>query len=297
MDHLSSSPIYRQSNRDWTVVDDNAGQTDIPVLHVSTQHALMQAIGYAKYTAEPYERIYLRGQRELYDSLRPSAYRHFQASVSAQDKTHQKLAQVVADFKASCPIASQIDDDALEPLLQHYGIATTWLDVVDNIWVALWFALHEARGCGKRNEFVHFDRRIADGKNQFGYLLLVKADFSTRASQKKGFMFGRETETVDLRIAAPSVFLRPHAQHGLLFRAKGSVPGQLEKLARVADYSKFVVGIIRFDLKNALNWMGNGEIHSIRSLFPPPYFDSGYKILLDSGVSHPYLGCIHHVGA
>ncbi|WP_420914265.1 FRG domain-containing protein [Comamonas aquatica] len=41
--------------------------------------------------------------------------------------------------------------------MQHYGLNTTWIDIVDNIWVALWFACHEAR-CTKDGKFIHYQR-------------------------------------------------------------------------------------------------------------------------------------------
>ncbi|GAA0468199.1 hypothetical protein Ade02nite_79030 [Paractinoplanes deccanensis] len=39
-------------------------------------------------------------------------------------------------------LGSGVPRYAAEPLLQHYGIRTRWLDLVGNIWSALWFACH-----------------------------------------------------------------------------------------------------------------------------------------------------------
>jgi hypothetical protein len=58
------------------------------------------------------------------------------------------------------PIFQQIKLFSHEPLLQHYGLATTWIDLVDNIWVALWFACHKAHISGKRSQYLHFEKRL-----------------------------------------------------------------------------------------------------------------------------------------
>lgn len=35
---------------------------------------------------------------------------------------------------------------SLSALLQHYGVKTTWLDVVDDLRIASWFAMHKISG-------------------------------------------------------------------------------------------------------------------------------------------------------
>jgi hypothetical protein len=121
---------------------------------------------------------------------------------------------------------------------------------------------------------------------------LIGADINKRNGQKPGYYFGENTELVDLRMAVPSVFLRPHAQHGLLFRCKGAAN------ERPNDYSKQIRGIVRVSLKDALDWLGEGKIVGTHSLFPPPFYDNGYQILLESGVAiDKHIGSISMVGA
>lgn len=107
-----------------------------------------------------------------------------------------------------------------------------------------------------------------------------------------GLFRGPRTELVDLRVACPSIFLRPHAQHGVLFRKKGI------GVVRPTDYADQVRGIIRIDLSNALAWVGNAITLGTHTLFPPPYYDHGYKILLDEKFeSKNHVGSIFMVGA
>ena len=260
------------------------------LLHVETPHALIQAIGYLKHTVQPWERVLFRGQNFLYPSLCPSLYRGIK-STSTQAARHGKVNQLVQSFSNSAGIFQNIPEYAREPLLQHYGIKTTWLDVVDNIWVAIWFAVHGAYSSGRHLEFLHFEERKVTPTDKYGYILLVKVDEDRKLSPRKGMLSGKLTETVDLRIAVPSIFLRPHAQHGLLFRKRGI------SVNRDLDYSSTVQAVIRFDLENGVAWLGRGTMHSIRSLFPPPYFDDGYRILLEFELKDRDFGSIHHIGA
>lgn len=256
------------------------------VYHVNSPHALMQSVGYLKHTALPWERILLRGQSQLYNSLSPTLYR----GISKQGKRHERLAGVIQEFATASPLFKGIPHYAQEPLLQHYGIKTTWLDVVDNVWVALWFALNRVITSGPEGQYWHFEARDAlDG--EFGYILLMRVEDSRNERVRKGISKGELTETIDLRIAAPSVFLRPHAQHGLLFRSRGVEGG------RLTDYSNAIAGIVRFPLAAGKAWLGVGALHDVRGMFPPPYFDNGYQILLGVSLAERSLGVITHVGA
>jgi hypothetical protein len=247
-----------------------------------------------KHIAEPYERLYFRGERRLYNALSPSAYRDIGSPVG-QNKRHSKINAAVNAFRDKCSIFGSFDQNAHEPLLQHYGIRTTWVDLVDNIWVALWFAVYQAHSYAK-GRYLHFDlRRPADG-DEYGYILLVATDDDRRRRTRKGFMSGNRTELVDLRVAAPSVFIRPHAQHGLLFRPR-AIRQVNDGYVRPLDYSSHVRGIVRFCVEDGIRWLGQGEVHSIRGLFPPPYFDNGYSILLGAEIDSDAVGSVFHIGA
>lgn len=283
-------PLRKISLKNTAWVKDESGAD---VLQVEEPHALVQAAGYLKFNLAKTdsEGIFFRGQRKSYGSLLPTLYRGV-ASQKTQNKRHEATAGLIERFKASGKIFSSFGEYAHEPLLQHYGISTTWIDLVDNLWVALWFACHRSMSIGKRGEFVHFERRLPSEQDKYAYVLLVAADISHRSRHKPGYFFGDNTELVDLRMAAPSVFLRPHAQHGLLFRLRG------EEGSRPLDYGTQIRGTIRVELTKALEWLGSGKMVNTHSLFPPPYYDSGYQILLTAGVEgDSTTGTIAHVGA
>jgi hypothetical protein len=182
--------------------------------------------------------------------------------------------------------------EAQEPLLQHYGFKTSWIDLVDNIWVALWFACHRAHAAGQLQQYQHFEQRDPyTDDNPLAYVLLISTDNKHSHPYVPGLCRGDTTEMIHLRVAAPSIFLRPHAQHGVLFRMRGVVP------RRPIDYASEIAGIVRIDLRAALSWLGAGKLTGTHTLFPPAFYDQGYALLLDCGFSgSAVVGAIHHIG-
>ena len=47
------------------------------------------------------------------------------------------------------------------------------------------------------------------------------------------------------------------------------------------DYSNLIVGIAKIPVEVIWEWIGHSGLLSVQSLFPSPYYDSGYKKLLD----------------
>jgi len=89
----------------------------------------------------------------------------------------------------------------------------------------------------------------------------------------------KEYITVDLRQALPSVFLRPHAQHGLIVRKKVTTPCTPESY----DMASSVVGIIQIRIDRVKEWIGTGALLTQDNLFPAPAYDYGYDLLLQRG--------------
>lgn len=261
------------------------------VFQVRDTHTLIQAAGYLKHIrgSKNSELVYFRGESKLYPTLPPTAFR----GISTQRAVSGAINRINAAVdKFSKPLKSTATY-AHEALLQHYGLKTTWIDLVDNIWVALWFACHNARSVGPCGEHLHFERRVprTDSTGKV-YVLLVAVNAVAPDNARPGFYAGTTTELIDLRIAAPSVFVRPHAQHGLLMRKRGNT------VQRPTDYSSQIRGILEIDLADALEWLGNSTALSVHSLFPPPSYDNGYGNLLAVGFQGARnVGCISHIGA
>ena len=252
---------------------------EIPIYHIDSFHQLTQFVGYAKYKNGNIGGVYLRGQTSLYENenkdgklkakLTPSCFRKQYASSDIRiSKITEKLHAVLSSHKT----LQGYSDDIAFPLLQHYGMKTYWLDVVDNLWVALWFALHDFK-----TKIVE-DRQLChihetDNKNV--YILLLCSEDNCRKgkiSVPQGVYYGERTVLVDLRRALPSIYLRPHAQHALMLRKT--------KIPLCTDYSDLIVGIAELSKSKALSWIGHTGLLSAQSLFPSQYFDGGYSRML-----------------
>ena len=252
----------------------------------------MQASGYLKFTrAKEGEAIFFRGQSQTYTSLTPTLFRNIVCSAAAQSARVRDRNNFIDYIVANSPIFETFGKYAHEPLLQHYGLSTTWIDLVDNIWVALWFSCHKGHVSGDKSQYLHFERRDpSTGNGEFAYILLVGADCIQAGVA--GLFKGHNTELIDLRVACPSIFLRPHAQHGVLFRKRG------KGVMRPIDYSDQIRGVIRIRLSDALAWLGEAKTLGVHTLFPPPYYDFGYRILLDGKFENESkVGSIFIVGA
>jgi hypothetical protein len=279
-----------------TATDASSG---IDVFHVRDPHALVQAAGYLKFVlADEGKHVFYRGQSRLHQGLIPSLFRGHH-SRQAQDKRICALKSAIEGARKRIKALGNLPEQVMEPLLQHYGLRTSWVDLVDNVWVALWFACYRAHAAGENGKFLHFEKRAPRTEStleRFAYIVLVAVDTMQGSTATPGLWRGDQTEFIDLRVAAPSIFLRPHAQHGVLFRLKG------DAVRRPNDYHPAVVGAIRVGLDDALEWLGEGTLLNIHALFPPPLYDHGYRFLLqDWSSTHipesSLIGVIHHVGA
>ncbi len=170
---------------------------------------------------------------------------------------------------------SRFPEEFHQPLYQHYGVNTQWVDLVDNIWVAIWFGMQEFISKKYDREYVYVKKRKVEGAL---YLSLVLIDAKTEVMP--GYYTGTSHEMVDLRIGAPSIFLRPHAQHGILAKYK--------KCDAVAanDFMQHTCGIIEIDMHDAVDWMGQGHLLTHVNMFPSPIYDEGYAYLL-AGANMP----------
>jgi len=274
------------------VIDEESG---MEVFEAPTSHALIQAAGYLKYNLAKTtgQGVFFRGQSRLYKTLSPTLLRGIKDG--PQKVKRCKLLQGLLDtIDAENLALRSVPKDCREPLLQHYGVRTTWLDVVDNIWIALWFACHSARAFGWPEEYLHFEKRIPDPRcaQEYAYVLLLASAYSNPITSQPGLFRSDRSETIDLRSAVPSHFVRPHAQHGLLVRrlSKTGLP--------VCDQLPLLVGTIRVRLEAALDWLGDAKTLTSHSLFPPVFYDYGYRELLSRVKPlHQELGSIQRMQA
>lgn len=265
---------------------------DVPIYEVCTVHALNQLIGHAKFNNQSYGNVYYRGECKLHDSLKPSLFRNRKNAETATKQISEIIKRFADDSYMKKELKIQSSDNEttknkIEGMLQHYGIPTRFIDVVDNHWIALWMGLNRAEKEKQVNQYYHYTERsipfveFSNGEPcsdeaLFQYILLIAVPFS-ESRTLTGIQTSADYIEVDLRQALPSTFLRPHAQHGLVIRRKVH---DNKNGTEGYDMASSVIGIIKLRIDNVLDWMGTGELLTQNNLFPPPAYDYGYDLLL-----------------
>lgn len=253
------------------------------VLHIRDYPTFIQVLGKLKYLLHQEGNaglaVAFRGQTSGYPGpLRPSLFRglHGPEDRKSREVLLEKKMKILRRYSSSL---ADIPDEAFEAVLQQYGVETRWIDAVDNIWVALWFACFRAVS-SRQGHFLEYQRRdpaTEKVKGRFAYVYVLGYPdphlYGSSVSNCPGMYSALGIDCLDLRISTPSNYVRPHAQHGLMLRVKEG--------KRVADHFDVLVqAIIRVDLANALEWLGNGVSVSVKGLFPSPSYDTGFQTLL-----------------
>jgi hypothetical protein len=254
----------------------------LPAVEVSSYQGLVRVLGYMKYSLKD-KWILFRGQTRCYGSLQPGIYRAAGEDSAEVDALMDGFLDRYRDAMGFDPRPAH--KVTTEPLLQHYGIRTRWVDLVDSIPYALFFATRTLRQiAGADDVFAYID---APGEKGVIYLVDcgyeqelrpvsvvergqpqdvpgIWAEFEGR--QATGF------QVCDLRRAKPSKALRPHAQHGWLCRPE---VGEQDLWYRVVLRIVVPTGAARV-------WLGSGDCTSPGALFPSPADDFNFHRLLDA---------------
>lgn len=265
----------------------------VPIFEVSSVHAMNRLIGYAKYINRDECDILYRGEDEDYPSLIPSIYRGKNRTYNANLNLVKLMRKIQGDkyLQKSLNLDNEIsqrNECLIEGVLQHYGIKTRYVDVVDNHWVALWMGQY-MRICNKgvntyytfkQRMFSHMDfisKEKVDPKDFYQYVLLIAVPHK-RKYIGDGISVSKDCIVVDLRQALPSTFLRPHAQHGLLIRKR---PCEQNDTVNLYDLAPNIVGILKIRIDRVNQWLGDGELLTQTNLFPAPAYDHGYANLIN----------------
>lgn len=249
---------------------------EVPIFTIKDMRDLIQFVGYCKYTNASTYNVYMRGQTNLYGGkMIPTLYRGQNNLTSTLYGFRKRLNLSVKELK----ILKNYDKRIVEPMIQHYGIKTTNIDLVDNVWVALWFGLHTARSVisgGRENVY------YSKSNEEYAYLIMMATD--AVHEQSRGIREGEHTRLVDLRKAVPSYFVRTHAQHALMLKKKEM---DIDNVTEAdVDYSDLIVGIARIPVSLGLEWIGDNKLLSVGNLFPSAYFDYGYRKMIDQYPLH-----------
>jgi hypothetical protein len=200
-------------------------------------------------------RIYLRGHNSSHSQLLPTLFRG--------RSDHQALWTAYNAFIRDLSITvkgTRFTRRNFGAVLQHYGFRTPWLDVVDDLHVAIWFALNK---CDRLDDGSITYRR-AVGKH--GWITLIAAP--------------RGVCVQDLRETQSSRNTRCHVQQGFSIAMQhDGVEGHVSN----QDFARCAVARVR--IPNAERWCLTGFRASQSYLFPIQAIDDTYAKLSSPDVT------------
>lgn len=219
------------------VVGDNS-----PYIYIDNPIIISSFAGYVK-NRNPDADIYFRGEAGNHKHIVPSLFRD-----SGAPHTDSKI--IKARFSAYCELkklvfnhykdkVSRFKKEDIDNLFQHYGIKSPVIDMVDNIYVAIWFAM--------------------DGnKDKFGYIRILN-------------VASGDIVVSDLRKSHSSLSLRLHTQHGLIARKNVKSWNKYN-----VCYDTYEIARIKFPIHKKIE---KGILFSKENIYPNILLDNTFKIL------------------
>ncbi|MFZ2956553.1 MAG: FRG domain-containing protein [Candidatus Ozemobacteraceae bacterium] len=240
----------------------------LPCIRVNSYRALIRIVGYFKYTEK--SSVVLRGQDRCYRSLKASLHR------KKSPQSGKEIQRFLSDIQKILDADKDpINGLTTEPLLQHYGINTRWLDVVDSVPHAVFFASYKHVVSPFNNQLFSY----IPSNEECGVIYLIGLGDQKPIRKCRRIVSGlykcsNNLKLVDLRKNKPSIALRPHAQHGLLISSTD---------LQTDIWDRLVARII-FPNELGRRWI-NSQAFEPCELFPHRHWDGIYGNLLKDSIS------------
>lgn len=174
------------------------GHWNVPRYYIFDLRGLFLACGLLRYHLREHATVFYRGQHDDWE-LVASLFRNLPKN-SRESHAERRVEWLEGALDAAKGFDPTGKPEEREALLQHYGLPTRWLDVVDNVQTAAWFAY----SAGDKQAEV-------DGKPGFIALLACP----NAPDNPKGAV--AKWKSLDLR-TKPSEWLRPHVQQAWCIR-------------------------------------------------------------------------------
>lgn len=240
-------------------------ETNREYVYIDDLMLIVRFLGYIKFEynrPNGRDHIFIRGQVNDYKNMIPSIFRGENLTSERRKKRLNAFTRIKEEIYKLKP-AARFKGEIGGASLQHYGLKTPWLDLVDNIFIGLWFARNQMEWIEKEKY------EIERSKNEFGWIYFLKAGYDVKVNDE-GLCIGDKTQWCDLRYHHRDLSLRPHFQHGI-FIAKSNYSYENY------DLNEEVVATIKFpiNLKNDIQDVSPNHI------FPEKRYDNTYKYLTE----------------
>ena len=194
-------------------------------------------------------RIFLRGCTKYHATAYPSLFRGIRTDRDSDEqqwrwRAYQAVLKNLRELKGK-----RWGREDLGAVLQHYGIRTPWLDVVRNLYTAIWFATHELS-----DSRLHV--AVKPTKSDHCWISFYRRKFGT---EKKLLL------VKDLAAVHSSTHVRPHTQHGVSLAMQ---PDDANIPCPFQDFNKYRIAQVHFP--NREEWHVSGHMFSTPFMFPSP---------------------------
>lgn len=237
-----------------------------PHLLIAHPAILASFMGYLKFqnrlSGEDKE-VFFRGQTNNHKNIIPSLLRGDDfAKINTLSDAYEKLKDKTKElFKAS-----RFKNETIDNLFQHYGIKSKTLDLVDNIYIAIWFATNKWKQVSGFQNLCTYE----ESKDEFGwiYFMLVEPPAPNQTISNPAF-----DGYCDLRKYHSSLSARLHCQHGITYFRNNN--GNWTEKNRCFD--NLVIASVKIPI--SVDFKMNGTIFTREFLFPNSEIDNTYKLL------------------
>lgn len=203
--------------------------------------------------------VYCRGECILHESLFPSLFRKvkFEEEIDILVQAEKELEQQVQ--KRFGGRMRRFRERHISAILQHYGVRTSWIDLIDNLYVAVWFPLNE------RNTLDAFHHKYSKSPYRAGWIHFIQARVAGQPALR----------IRDLRSDYLPLNLRPHAQHGISATRWSREHWNFGN----KDLSTYIVASVEIPNESKF-WRLSGYMFQQAFFFPAPSDDHTYSVLL-----------------
>jgi hypothetical protein len=229
-----------------------------PFLHIEDPTVLARFFALLKQKAIKKNKsgwVFCRGQSSHHKLMLPSLFRgeneKYPVSILLVAQEHL-MNEIKSNFSVK-----RFQNENLPALLQHYGLKTSWLDLVDNLFIAIWFATNSINSGDKKGPIT-----VEGSTETYGWIYFISNSAKSEA----------DLISIDLRTGHHSLSVRPHAQHGISATRDSSIWRDNNK-----DLKKYVVATVRFEVSE--KWYLSGYMASPEYLFPSSKLDNTLKNL------------------
>lgn len=223
-------------------------QDERPHLVINNPIVLSSFMGYLKFQIKKecnYE-VLFRGQTKDFLEILPTLFRGNNNRFKILEDALTELKKEVKNkFKPN-----RFQNENIENLFQHYGINSRGIDVVDNIFVAVWFALMKSKCIDEKQNIYDYERN--DDKFGWIYFFKVPRNLIYNLSQEHS-----------------SLSLRMHCQHGYMIHNND--------ILQHYSFDKFLIATVK--IPNNDSFLPLRKLFETSYLFPNKNFDNTYKLL------------------